>query len=201
MTTAAHQSATTALALAAALAHFASSGGSVSLGHNKTALVVCMAALLVGGAWADSSPAMAATADDLVIGEEACSSRWDANCDGDTMDEVLFWLVLWIWRGYKLYACARSVRAAAVWLTGTAFFIDARRRASSFLLRRGGAALRAAARMPPLGGLGGGGGVAVPPIMRNLEEKEDDVELAVISPRSPVAAAAVAEQHPLPLPQ
>lgn len=54
--------------------------------------------------------------------------------------------------------------------------------------------------MPPLRGLGGDGGVAVPPIMRILEEEEHDVELAVISPRSPVAAAAV-EQHPLPLPQ
>ncbi|CAB1107146.1 unnamed protein product [Ectocarpus sp. CCAP 1310/34] len=129
-----------------------------------------MAALMVGGASADPSPAMAATADDLVIGEEACSSRWDANCDGDTMDEVLFWLALWIWRAYKLYA--------------------------------GGGALRGqqlACRH--LGGLGGDGGVAVPPIMRNLEEEEDDVELAVISPRSPVAAAAAVEQHPLPLPQ
>ncbi|CAN0324827.1 unnamed protein product [Ectocarpus sp. 12 AP-2014] len=186
MTTAAHQSATAALP--AALAHFARSGGSVSLGQNKTATllhVVCMAALMVGGASADPSPAMAAIADDLVIGEEACSSRWDANCDGDTMDEVLFWLALWIWRVYKLYACLRSLWAVAVWLTGTAFFVDASRRASSFLLGRGGAASGAAARMPPLGGLGGDGGVAVPPIMRNLGEEEGDVELAVISPPSP----------------
>ncbi|CAM9998541.1 unnamed protein product [Ectocarpus sp. 4 AP-2014] len=196
MTTAAHQSATTTLT--AALVRFVSSGGSVSLGQNKAAIAVllCMAALMFGGASADASPAMGATADDLVIGEEACSSRWDANCDGDTMDEFLLRLALWMWRVYKLYACLRSLRAAAVWLTGTAFFVDARRRASSFLLRRGGAA-----RMPPLGGLGGDGGVAVPPIMRHLEEEEGDVELAVISPRSPVAAAAAVEQHPFPLPQ
>ncbi|CAN0048649.1 unnamed protein product [Ectocarpus sp. 6 AP-2014] len=180
MTTAAHQSATTTLALAAALVHSARYVCGVSVGQNKTALVVCMAALLVRGASADSSPEMAATADDFVIGEEACSSRWDANCDGDTMDELLLWLAVWVWRGYKLYACVRSVRAAAVWLTGTAFFIDARRRASSFLFRRGRAALWAAARMLPLGFPGGDGGVAVPRIMRNLEEEEDGVELAVI---------------------
>ncbi|CAN0205708.1 unnamed protein product, partial [Ectocarpus fasciculatus] len=180
-------------------------GGRVSLGRNKAAIPVVVVAVFVGGAAAETiGPALAATADDLVIGGEACSSRWDANCDGDTTDEILFWLVFWGWKAIRLYWCLRSLWAAAVWLTGTAFFIDARRRASSFLLRWGvgGPAAPGEARVPQLGGPvggGGGGGVAAAPAMRTLEE-EQDVELAVIPPRPVVEASAAVGQHPLPLP-
>ncbi|CAM9936673.1 unnamed protein product [Ectocarpus sp. 12 AP-2014] len=100
----------------------------------KTTAVAMVAAALGGGACCFAMTSAQATDADAIIG--AGYSPGDANCDGDTIDQITRQLVVWGWRAVKLYSCLRGLWLATVLFAGTAFSVGLRRRASMLLGRK-----------------------------------------------------------------